>query len=426
MNWSTGLLSALLLLAAAGCQQPQAPVTFTLCRTGLPTEGNWKGEPKFVDFNADGRLDLVAQLRQGGGPGAWIGNGDGTWTPADEGLAFDDLSCGGGVAFGDLNEDGALDLAVADHCQGLFVYLGDGTGRWTMITEALNPPPPARDELPRGAIQSDYKGHECVDIADFDGDGHLDLVAGACDKGGIQFYLGDGTGANWTYRSLPEVYIDRWALRIRALDLNNDGHLDIVANCEEGPRVWFGTGPLQFRPSHDGLPEPMIGGIYRGLAIGDVNEDGLPDIITGNHFDGPEVYLQRPDEYWQKLPDIFPKLLGGAEGVAVGDVDHDGHLDVLVSGRMGQERGHVFGVFLLLGDGTGKFAYAENTGLPASRLAQPWGAQLGDVNGDGVLDAVVAGGGVTATNPEHAETVLDAGLMLWCTELHADDARGTK
>src|SRR3954471_9095530 len=98
---------------------------YALAAQALPQDGIWKSTPVFADVNEDGFLDLAAHPRLGAGAHVWLGDGKGTWREASEGLALS-FSCGGGVAFGDIDKDGHLDLAVADHCAGVFIYLGDG------------------------------------------------------------------------------------------------------------------------------------------------------------------------------------------------------------------------------------------------------------------------------------------------------------
>lgn len=391
-----------------------AALTFKLCRGGLPEEGSWKCDPALADVDRDGRLDLAAHLRLGHGPQVWLGDGRGAWRDSSEGLSFGDMnSCGGGVAFGDVNNDGKVDLVVADHCQGLFVYLGDGTGRWEMVTRALYP----YELVPADGGANEYMGAECVAVGDVNGDGFLDLVGGASDDGGgISFYVGDGTGRNWTLRTggLPT---SGWTVRVLLRDMNGDGKLDLVACTSVGPRVWLGDGHGSWQAASDGLPAPSIKGIYNGLAVGDVNDDGRLDLIAANWVDGPEAYLQQADGSWRKMPDVFPQMRGGAYGVAVGDLDRDGRLDIAVSGRLTQEVGYVYGVFLLRGDGTGAWTWEADSDLPTTGLPFTWGLALGDVNGDSVLDLAAGSGGSVATNVERSTPALHAGVLLWCTQL---------
>jgi hypothetical protein len=62
-------------------------------------------------------------------PAAFVGDGKGNWKDASNGLPRENF-CGGGMAFGDANKDGKMDVAIADHCRGAYVFLGDGAGNW--------------------------------------------------------------------------------------------------------------------------------------------------------------------------------------------------------------------------------------------------------------------------------------------------------
>ncbi len=420
----TLLLTGCLAAAGAGCgpdrdqtikttpQHPAEPppvVEFTPCTTGLPEEGMWKCDPVFADVNHDGLLDLAAIPRLGDGPRVWLGDGQGNWQDASQGLKTVAPSCGGGLGVHDLNGDGHPDLAVADHCRGAFVYLGDGAGHWEAITQGLSPAEGTADE----ARTQPALGAEDIAVGDVNGDGHLDLVASSSDEAGINVYLGDGTGRNWSRSSgsLPQT---AWANRVALADVNGDGRLDLLAGFSEGPRVWLNDGQGDWTPAWDGMPSPLYQGIYTGLAVGDINEDGRPDVAIANWIDGPEVYLQQENGSWLKTPDVFPDMLGGAIGAALGDIDGDGHLDMVVSGRLGTDPGYVRGVYFLHGDGAGNWDFVSNSGLPTTGLAATTGIALGDVNGDGLLDIAAGSGLIVETTPGRHRPILPARLLVWC------------
>lgn len=91
-------------------------------------------------------------------------------------------------------------------------------------------------------------------VADVNGDGFVDIVAGAADSGGFTVYFGDGTGKNWKESrgddGLPsfqdqepgDLYQAGWVNHLILRDVNKDGHLDVVAAYYYGPRVWLGDG----------------------------------------------------------------------------------------------------------------------------------------------------------------------------------------
>ena len=372
----------------------------------------WKCDPTFGDVNGDGFVDLAALPRLGFGPRVWLGDGTGRWTESSEGLNPRQRSCGGGLHFGDANNDGFQDLIVADHCQGVFVYLGDGAGGWEMVTQALCP---KNDALSAFRAQM-HLGAEDLAIGDVNGDGNLDIVVGGSDDGGINVYFGDGSGREWTLQddNLPKK---EWANRVVLADVNDDGRLDLLASSGAGPRVWLGDGSGGWTPSSEGLPSPMLKGLYNGLDVGDINGDGRMDFVTANWVDGPEIYLQQSDGSWKKTPDAFPQLMGGAIGVALGDLDLDGNLDIVLSGRMKTDPGFVRGVFALRGDGSGGMSYMEGTGLLATGLAAMGGVAVEDINGDGVLDVVAGSGLIVETAPGPKEPVIPQRLPLWCGKL---------
>ncbi len=394
---------------------PPSVVRFTLCNGGLPDTGNWKCDPLLVDMGGGSPLELVAFARLGDGPRIWRYAGDCRWEERSVGLEFEgQKSCGGGLALADVNGDGQADLVVADHCQGLFVFLRDGDGFRVGVRSLFHEP-----VVRPGDDKTMYIGVEDVAVGDINGDGHVDLVACSSDSGGIYVYAGDGSGTNWTWlqTNLPNT---GWGNRIALADVNGDGLLDVVCTYNEGPRVWLGDGRGGFAASSVGLPSPPIYGLFHGLQVRDVNEDGRPDLVIANWVDGPEVYLQRQDGVWLKQPDVFPELLGGAFGVAVGDVDRDGHVDLAVTGRRldPDKVGFVYGVFILKGDGTGTgWHWLRDTGLPDVGLPFNWGAELADFDGDGVLDLVVGSGGIVATSMEYDRPIFKAGLLVWRAQL---------
>jgi hypothetical protein len=180
--------------------------------------GGWANELILRDINKDGHVDVVASYFLG--PRVWKGNGKGKWENVSQGLPRPPV---GGlfhrVDLADVNEDGRLDLVVANNVNGAEVHLQNADGSWQM----------APDPLPtlRGGAQA-------VALADLDGDSHVDLLVGGSLTDGIGFSYGvfvlrgDGKG-NFTQvaSGFPENGQDlTWGFAVA--DLNADKRPDVV------------------------------------------------------------------------------------------------------------------------------------------------------------------------------------------------------
>ena len=137
------------------------------------------GQFATTDFNGDGHADLAFPVQDGrnqvtigtatdtAGSGPWLVLSTGSLSPT-------------GLVAGDFNEDGKVDLAATAGNQ-IDVFLGSGAGNFTST-------PLVFPLLPAGQVAG------TLDVADFNGDGHLDLVAGNNSAATVAVLLGDGHG----------------------------------------------------------------------------------------------------------------------------------------------------------------------------------------------------------------------------------------
>ncbi len=281
-------------------------------------------ELEFGDVNGDGHLDIVSIGDHGSpfvnsdqhGVMVWFGDGAGRW-----GVVMTGRFGYGGVALGDANWDGYLDVGYGMHhnySQGndlgdqlLEVALGDGTGAsWTPWDDGL-------------ATNGETYGMFETDFADFDNDGVLDLGSvsfGCCN--GLHLYRNQGDGT-WAQR----FAVPGGNTRNNFLfgDVNGDGNADF-ASGHAGGTVYFGNGRGDFSLADANLPTP--GNIGRvGVTLGDVTGDGRDDLAFVNAARGLSVYTWAGGS-WQDLSGSLPAT-GQFEIAQIADMNVDGHGDLV-------------------------------------------------------------------------------------------------
>ena len=331
------------------------------------------------DFDGDGHPDLAVANYNSNTVSVLLGNGDGTFQPQTT------YAVGGepnGVAVGDFNGDGHPDLAVANYNSNtVSVLLGNGDGTFQpQTTYAVGP------------------GPNDVKVGDFSGDGHLDLAVTDANSNQVSVLLGNGDGtfqpqATYPVGTLPNALV--------VGDFNGDGHLDLAVINSFGSgnlnatldsmSVLFGKGDGTFQPQviYPGTPDFLP----YGIAAGDFNGDGHPDLAVTNfdevNFGELWVLLNKGDGTFQPsrfASPCFTPTTGcyrvGTQpaGVAVGDFNGDGHQD-LVDADSGDAA-----ISVLLGRGDGTFG--QRSTYPVGTA--PDAVAVGDFNGDGQPDVAVA------------------------------------
>jgi hypothetical protein len=254
-------------------------------------------------------------------------NGDGTFTDVSKssGIAAH-LGKAWGVVAADINNDGRMDLFVANDTVANFLFENRGGGKFDEIGEPAGIAYSA-DGRPRSGMG--------VDSADYDQDGWMDLFVANVDREMYSVYRNNhdesfDDRADATGIANPTRLMSGWGLKF--FDFDNDGNLDLfLANgnpddlieqihpqvkYEEPPLLFRGTGRTFENISEESGPiftKPLSA---RGMAIGDFNNDGAIDVLISVN-NGAPVLLQNnvgAQNHWLGL-----KLIGRKSNIdAVG------------------------------------------------------------------------------------------------------------
>ena len=308
------------------------------------------------------------------------------------------------VALTQIDAGSQLDMVVADYYDGTVgVRLGNADGTFS-------------------GLQSSATGlyPQSVASGDLTGDGIPDLVTANSTDVSLLVGNGDGTFGAPLSTSLPPrtapgnsdpTPLSQSPLSVATGDLNGDGTLDLVV---VGDTYWYYC-PYYCYGYRDAYVNVLLGNGTGGfaapvvhhlgtnyypssVAVGDVNGDTKPDVITANsgYYSGLSVLLNVADEPGE-LALGSPQHSGsgyGQKSISLGDVDGDGKVDTVLGGGNA--------VYVQKGNGDGTFTAQPslNTGHRVDS------AVIGDVNGDGKMDLVAAG----ADNQYHC----DSYGYYWC------------
>jgi hypothetical protein len=278
---------------------------------------------------------------------------------------------------GDFNRDGHLDLAVANSgSSSVSVFLGNGDGSFQNAQNYLV------GSNPVSVVVTDLNGDGIPDLAVLNRGSDPDY------QGTVSILLGNGDG---TFQAAQSFSVGVGVQSMAIGDFNGDGHPDLAvirfpsSNGGTAATILLGNGDGSFQAPLN----QVIGGYPICLGVGDVNGDGMLDLVFAS--DGSvSVLLGHGDGTFES-----PKTFAGGRGphsVAVADLNGDGKADIVTTNYLAEPGPHGFwytvesDALVFLGNGDGTFQTPQSYGTGSNSVA------IADFNGDGILDLALARG----------------------------------
>ena len=368
---------AVFIALLSSCGQTNSSSSNNNIRSADPIKikvGKAPGCVEIADLNNDKIADIVVTNEGDSSVTILMGKGNAQFeesknSPFPAGHSVND------VAIGDFNNDGNPDLAFANHERKyLTVLSGNGRGNFTAFPNS---------PFPVEVIPHTHG----IATGDFNKDGKLDLVTDSWGNDQVEVLFGDSSQGFKSPGTFFKVGKHPYQ-RVRVGDMNNDGYPDIITTNLEGDNVTvlLGDGKGKFTEAA-GSPFPC-GNSPFGFAVGDVNADGKPDLaiinspastadrngrngLTVLYGDGKGKFIMMAGSPYDagKIPNR----------VAIGDVNGDGVNDIVTSDNDSDQ------IYLFLMNKEGGVL----SGSSVTVGNHPKGVAIGDLNGDGKGDIIV-------------------------------------
>jgi hypothetical protein len=337
---------------------------------------------------------------------------------------------GGGVALGDINNDGLLDIYLSANQLPNKLYLNKGGFKFEDITD-------------RAGVKGKGAWSTGVSMADVNGDGLIDIYV--CNSGDVkgdnkqnELYINKG---DLTFTEQAHEYgVDDPGFTTHAafFDYDKDGDLDLyilnnsfqaigsfnLRKNERGKRDSLGGHKLLRNDDGHFIDVSESAGIYGsviafglGVTIGDINKDGWQDIYVSNDFfERDYLYINNKNGTFKEcLPDQMKSISGASMGADLADINNDTYPDIFVTEMLPEKNERIKTVTTF--ENWDRYQYnvangyhhqftrnmlqlnnGNNTFSEIGRLSKveatdwSWGALIFDMDNDGLKDIFVANG----------------------------------
>jgi len=320
-----------------------------------------------------------------------------------------------GQAWGDLNNDGNLDVIIHHGNSGNYtegrLYLNTGAPNYEFRDTT--------DFLISGFTDQQFFGRQML-IADLNNDGYNDILRGFGGNRDTEIYFNDGP-PNYTFGDAtqqPDVFIPAPAVGthntegVVAIDWNQDGWLDLIIDNDDGGNDVYENdqaGGFTYITAGSGVGETGFPSGHAGdgdyMTAADINDDGYVDIY-GRKTDVSNFWQFNPTtSQFETQPN--PNAIsneGDKGGTMFCDLDNDGDLDLFWTSNGTNQ--------IWRNDGGGNWVA---TGIPAAPIANQTnidGCDCGDVDNDGDLDIIM---GSETTNSYLLENTTVGGVLSFST-----------